>query len=142
TIEELTPAWRAAVAGVAADPYRRAVVVTGEVRAFCAGGALSWLDSGDDDARQPIRLREKMLPFYRTWLAIRDLEVPTIAALNGPAVGAGLALALACDLRYSVPAAKLSVPFTALGLHAGIATSWLRPGVVGAAPTPELLLTV
>src|SRR5918993_3799516 len=82
-----------------------------------------------------------MLPFYRTWLAVRDLEVPTIAAVNGPAVGAGLALALACDLRYAVPTARLSAPFTALGIHPGMATTWLLPEVVGLAAARDLLPT-
>jgi enoyl-CoA hydratase len=82
-----------------------------------------------------------MLPFYRTWLAIRDLEVPTIAAVNGAAVGAGLCLALACDLRYAATGARLSAPFTALGLHAGMAATWLLPEAVGVVRARELLLT-
>lgn len=136
---ELTAAWAAAMAGLAGDPDVRCVVVTGAGSAFCAGGDLGWLAEG---GALPVEaLRDRMLPFYRTWLSIRQLEVPTIAAVNGAAVGAGLALALACDLRYSVPAAKLSVPFTALGLHAGMATTWLLPEVVGLPVASELLLT-
>lgn len=136
---ELTEAWASAVADLATDPDVRAVVVTGAGRAFCAGGDLSWLAAGPDAAVAD--LRAKMLPFYRTWLAIRALEVPTIAALNGPAVGAGLAVALACDLRYAVPGARLSVPFTALGIHPGMATTWLLPQVVGLPVAREMLLT-
>ena len=86
-------------------------------------------------------LRSRMLPFYRTWLAIRDLEVPTIAAVNGAAIGAGLAVALACDLRYAAEDAKLGVPFTALGMHPGMATTYLLPEVAGLAVARELLLT-
>ena len=82
-----------------------------------------------------------MLPFYRTWLAVRDLEVPTIAAVNGAAIGAGLALALACDLRYAAEDAKLGVPFTALGMHPGMATTYLLPEVAGLAVAREMLLT-
>jgi enoyl-CoA hydratase len=82
-----------------------------------------------------------MLPFYRAWLAIRDLEVPTIAAVNGPAIGAGLALALACDLRYAASDARLGVPFTTLGMHPGMATTWLLPEAVGLPVARELLLT-
>src|SRR4051794_24867335 len=96
--EELTDAWRDAVADLATDRDVRAVVVTGQGKAFCAGGDLSWLGAGDGDGgtteASPIRLRDRMLPFYRTWLTIRDLEVPTIAALNGAAIGAGLCMAL------------------------------------------------
>ena len=82
-----------------------------------------------------------MLPFYRAWLGIHDLEVPTIAAINGHAVGAGLCLALACDLRYAAAGATLSAPFTALGMHAGMAATWLLPEAVGMPVARELLFT-
>jgi len=136
---ELTAAWAEALPAVAADPRLRVVVVTGAGSSFCAGGDLSWLAGGEELGVDALRAR--MLPFYRTWLAVRKLEVPTIAALNGSAVGAGLALALACDLRYAVPAAKLSAPFTALGIHPGMATTWLLPQVAGLAVARDLLLT-
>ena len=136
---ELTEAWQGAVAALRSDPSVRAVVVTGAGAAFCAGGDLSWLDTGPGVS--VAELRERMLPFYRAWLSIRELEVPTIAAVNGAAVGAGAALALACDLRYAGAGASLSVPFTALGIHAGMATTWLLPEVAGLAVARELLLT-
>jgi enoyl-CoA hydratase/carnithine racemase len=137
--EELTAAWTAAMAELAVDRDVRCVVVTGAGTAFCSGGNLSWIEDGG--GRTVSGLRDRMLPFYRAWLSIRALEVPTIAALNGAAVGAGLALALACDLRYSTPEAKLSVPFTTLGMHPGMATTWLLPEVVGLAVAREMLLT-
>lgn len=136
---ELTGAWADAMAELAGDPGVRCVVVTGAGSAFSAGGDLGWLEEGGSLSVDALRAR--MLPFYRTWLSIRQLEVPTIAAVNGAAVGAGMALALACDLRYATPAATFSVPFTALGLHAGMATSWLLPEVVGLPVARELLLT-
>jgi enoyl-CoA hydratase len=82
-----------------------------------------------------------MLPFYRAWLSIRRLEVPTIAAVNGPAIGAGLCLALACDLRYAAAGARLGAPFVRLGMHAGMGGTWLLPDVVGEAAARDLLLT-
>ena len=82
-----------------------------------------------------------MIGFYRAWLSIRDLEVPTIAAINGPAVGAGLCLALACDLRYAATSARMSVPFVKLGMHAGMAATYTLPNVVGEAHARDLLLT-
>jgi enoyl-CoA hydratase len=82
-----------------------------------------------------------MLAFYDGWLSIRRLEVPTLAAINGAAVGAGAALALACDLRYAAASARFSVPFAALGLHPGMLTTWLLPEVVGMAAARDLLLT-
>lgn len=136
--EELTEAWRVAVAEIAGDRSVRAVVVTGEGKAFCAGGDLSWLGEGE---RAPVRLRDRMLPFYRTWLTIRDLEVPTIAALNGAAIGAGLCMALGCDLRYATPEAKLAMPFTALGMHPGMAATYLLPEAVGMARAREMFFT-
>ena len=137
--DELTAAWAGAIPALAADPEVRCVVVTGAGGAFSAGGDLSWLEEGG--GLDVATLRDRMLAFYRSWLAVRELEVPTIAALNGAAVGAGLALALPCDLRYSVPDARLSVPFTSLGMHAGMATTWSLAEVAGLAVARELLLT-
>jgi enoyl-CoA hydratase/carnithine racemase len=67
--------------------------------------------------------------------------VPTIAAVNGPAIGAGLCVALACDLRYAADSARLGVPFVKLGMHAGMAATYLLPNVVGPAHARDLLLT-
>jgi enoyl-CoA hydratase len=82
-----------------------------------------------------------MIAFYRAWLSIRKLEVPTIAAVNGPAIGAGLCLALACDLRYAAAGARLGAPFVKLGMHPGMAATFLLPNVVGEAHARDLLLT-
>src|ERR1700710_2349582 len=76
--DEMTASWVAAVAELAVDPSLRAVVVTGEGSAFCSGGNTSWIASEPDATVD--RLRARMLPFYRSWLSIRTLEVPTIAA--------------------------------------------------------------
>jgi enoyl-CoA hydratase/carnithine racemase len=136
---ELTAAWAEAVAGLRGDRSVRCVVVTGEGTAFCAGGDLSWIAESPDLSVDSIR--DRMLPFYRAWLSIRDLEAPSIAAINGHAIGAGLCLALACDLRYVARGARLSAPFTQLGMHAGMAATWLLPEAVGMAAARELLLT-
>jgi len=137
--DEMTASWVTAVDHIAADRSVRAVVVTGEGSAFCSGGNTSWI-AGEPDATVD-RLRSRMLPFYRAWLSIRRLEVPTIAAINGPAIGAGLAMALACDIRYAARGARMGVPFVRLGLHPGMATTYLLPDVVGPAAARDLLLT-
>jgi len=137
--DEMTSSWVRAVDHLAGDPTVRAVVVTGEGSAFCSGGNTSWL-VGEPDATVDA-LRSRMLPFYRSWLSIRRLEVPTIAAINGPAIGAGLAMALACDIRYAARGARMGVPFVRLGLHPGMATTYLLPDVVGPAAARDLLLT-
>jgi len=137
--DAMTEAWSAAVADLAGDPSVRAVVVTGEGSAFCSGGDTSWIASEPDATVDD--LRRRMLPFYRAWLGIRSLEVPTIAAVNGAAIGAGLCLALACDIRYAATSARLGVPFVKLGMHPGMAATWSLPEVVGAAAARDLLLT-
>jgi enoyl-CoA hydratase len=136
---ELTAAWAEAVAALKGDRSVRVVVVTGAGKAFCAGGDVSWL-AAEPDATVDA-LRDRMLPFYRTWLSLRALDVPSIAAVNGAAVGAGGALALSADVRYAGASAKFTVPFAQLGMHAGMATTWLLPEVVGLAAARELLLT-
>src|SRR5438067_7671254 len=136
---ELTSAFGAAIDALRPDRSARCVVVTGEGSAFCAGGDLSWIAESPD--MNVDKIRDRMLPFYRTWLSIRDLETPSIAALNGHAIGAGLCLALACDIRYAARSARLSAPFTQLGMHAGMAATYLLPEVVGMAAARDLLLT-
>ena len=137
--DEMTASWIRAVDHLAGDPQVRAVVVTGEGTAFCSGGNTGWI-AGEPDATVD-QLRTRMIAFYRAWLSIRRLEVPTIAAVNGPAIGAGLCLALACDLRYAAAGARLGVPFLKLGMHAGMAATYLLPDVVGDAHARDLLLT-
>lgn len=137
--DPMTDAWRAALAGLRGDPGVRCVVVTGAGSAFSSGGDLSWI--AERNAVDVPSLRDHMLAFYRTWLAVRDLEVPTIAAVNGPAVGAGLCLALACDLRYAADDARLIAPFTRLGIHPGMAATYLLPEAAGLPLAREMLFT-
>ena len=112
--DAMTAAWVAAVDELAADRSLRAVVVTGEGSAFCAGGDTSWIASEPDASVD--HLRTRMMAFYRAWLSIRKLEVPTIAAVNGPAIGAGTQLAIACDLRVADETARFAVPTARNGM--------------------------
>ncbi len=82
-----------------------------------------------------------MRRFYGAFLALRELPQPTIAAVNGAAVGAGLCLALACDLRVVLSTARLSLNFVRLGLAPGLAAWPLARAALGEARAKELLLT-
>ena len=137
--DEMTASWTRAIEHLAGDRSVRCVVVTGEGTAFCSGGNTSWIASEPDASVD--RLRTRMMAFYRAWLTIRSLEVPTIAAVNGAAIGAGLCLALACDVRYSAVGARLGAPFVKLGMHPGMAATHLLPEAVGHAAARDLLLT-
>jgi enoyl-CoA hydratase/carnithine racemase len=137
--DQMTTSWVRAIEDLADDRTVRVVVVTGEGTAFCSGGNTGWIAS--EPEAEVDHLRTRMMAFYRAWLSIRRLEVPTIAAVNGPAIGAGLCLALACDLRYAAAGARLGAPFVKLGMNPGMAATYLLPNVVGEAHARELLLT-
>ena len=137
--EQMTSSWVSAIGELESDRSVRVVVVTGEGSAFCSGGNTSWIASEPDATVD--QLRERMLPFYRAWLSIHRLEVPTIAAINGAAIGAGLCLALACDIRYAAAGARMGLPFVQLGMHAGMGGTYLLPEAIGAAHARDLLLT-
>ncbi|OFS08665.1 enoyl-CoA hydratase/isomerase family protein [Kytococcus sp. HMSC28H12] len=137
--EEMTDSWARVVRQLAEHRALRAVVVTGRGSAFCAGGQLDWIVAEPDASATD--LRERMARFYATWLSLGQLEVPTIAAVNGHAIGAGLAVALACDLRVVSSRATLAMPFTHLGLHPGMASTWLLPQAVGLPVARDMLLT-
>lgn len=117
----------------------RAIILTGAGRAFSAGGHLDMLDKKRQISGEKNRLL--MLDFYESFLGILRLEVPLIAAINGHAVGAGLCLASACDVRVASSNAKFGVTFCKLGLHPGMGATYFLPRILGPARAAELMLT-
>ncbi|KWX57404.1 enoyl-CoA hydratase [Mycobacterium sp. NAZ190054] len=119
---EISAELRAAVAAAEADPDVHAVIVTGAGKAFCAGANLTALGAATEDGLRAI---------YDGFLAVADCALPTIAAVNGPAVGAGLNLALAADVRIAGPAAMFDPRFQKLGIHPGGGATWMLHRIVG-----------
>lgn len=119
---EISAALRAAVDAAEADPGVHAVIVTGAGKAFCAGADLTALGAAAEDGLRVI---------YDGFLAVADCSLPTIAAVNGAAVGAGLNLALAADVRISGPAAMYDPRFQKLGIHPGGGATWMLQRAVG-----------
>ncbi len=114
------------------DADLRAVVLTGTPPAFSAGGDLGMLEELARRTREEgFDATDFMQAFYARFLAIAALPVPVIAAINGHAVGAGLCVALACDLRLVAQDAKVGLNFATLGLHPGMGGSWLLPRALG-----------
>lgn len=136
---QMTAAWQSVMAELAGMPGLRAVLVRGQGAAFCAGGDLGWLAEGGSFSVPELTAR--MDAFYAAWLAVVEVPVPTVAYIEGPAIGAGAAVALACDIRWVGPRVRFSVPFTRLGLHAGMGTSFLLAQAVGPAMARDLLLS-
>ncbi len=120
----------------AREPEIRAVVLTGAGRGFCVGQDLQEFRGGARDIAD--RLREH---FNRHVLAIRALEKPVIAAVNGPAAGAGLSLALACDLRIAADEATFVPAFVGIGLVPDTGGTWLARRLLGAGRAFEWLTT-
>lgn len=135
---ELSDQLRAAVREVAADPAVRCVVVTGAGKAFCSGADLGQFRSQELGGVLP--RREMLGAYYRVFLDVRDLAVPTIAAVNGPAIGAGLNLALVCDLRVAGASARFGATFVRLGIHPGGGAVYMLSRLLGPARAAEMLL--
>ena len=129
----------AAIDAVAGDADARALVVTGAGPAFCAGADLPSLlgDTGQSVGDR----RTHLLSVYDSFLRLRQLAIPTVAAVHGPAVGAGLNLALSCDVRIAGPKASFSASFTRIGLHPGGGCTWFLVDALGRQRALALLLS-
>jgi enoyl-CoA hydratase/carnithine racemase len=141
---ELAEALHAEIVRIAADRSCRSVILTGAGRAFCAGLDLHGYGSapgsdGSDEARDRLGNQQHMSTLV---LELRALPQPVIAAVNGPAAGLGLALALGSDIRFATTEAIFRVAFINIGVsNCDMATSWLLPRLIGASRSHELMLT-
>jgi enoyl-CoA hydratase/carnithine racemase len=126
--------------GLLSDRDARAVVITGAGRGFCAG-----LDLDDAETLPDMTPHEMMLGqqhWAGAFVNFHELPQPVIAAVNGPAAGGGLGLALAADIRLASPAARFNAAFVRIGLSAGdVGVSWSLPRVVGLGRAAEIMLT-
>jgi enoyl-CoA hydratase/carnithine racemase len=150
---------RRAMQEAAADDNVRAIVLTGAGRGFCAGADMSLLqdvadgrvhplpepaadDSDvDGDADGPVDHKDWRADFERQYSYFPAIPKPVIAAINGPAVGLGLVVAMFCDLRFASDEAKFGTSFARRGLIAEYGLAWLLPKVVGHANALDLLLS-
>lgn len=132
-----------AMADADADMGVRVVILTGAGTAFSSGGDLKQMKAGAGlRAVLPAQTRRNYKTgIQRLPLMFQALEVPVIAAVNGPAIGAGLDLATMCDVRVAAESAKFAESFVKLGIIPGDGGAWLLPRIVGFSRATELALT-
>ena len=140
---ELTPAFRKLIRDFKDDPRVGALLVTGGGDAFCSGGDVKGMGGNAAPTQRTAEeriadLREKQRTFTGALVALRK---PTIAALPGVAAGAGMSLALACDIRVAAASASLVTAYLRIGFSGDYGISWLLTRTVGPARARELLLT-
>ena len=134
---ELLGAFQRVIDRVKLDREIRCVIITGTGANFCSGADFrsSILDRGHELPH------EASFGIYRPVLTILEVGVPVIAAMNGHAIGGGFGLGLVCDLRVANREARYGANFARLGLHSGMAISYLLPRVAGVPLAAELLFT-
>lgn len=120
-------------------PQVRSVVLTGSGPAFCAGANMKELDTNEGKDAASLRVRAREIP-ESILLPLTRLEKPVVVALNGPAVGAGIGLALAADYRVFAERASLVFAFLRLGLVPDLGIAWTLPRLVGYRAARDLLL--
>tara|TARA_R110002049_G_scaffold294148_1_gene480107 strand:- start:12610 stop:13401 length:792 start_codon:yes stop_codon:yes gene_type:complete len=124
------------------DASVRVVIVTGSGKAFSAGGDVKDMKKYEDDTLRPVSIRtEYQQGIQRLTLALYNLEVPMIAAVNGYAIGAGCDLTCMCDIRIAGESAKFAESFIKVGLIPGDGGAWLLPRVVGMSKAAEMAFT-
>ena len=138
----LTPALRDMIAKMGADPAVGVVVLTGAGPAFCSGGDVKAMAAGGVDGRSVEDKVNDLVQRQRALTgALVALRKPTIAVLPGAAAGAGLALALACDMRLASSSAFVSTGYARIGLTGDYGISWLLTRLIGPARAREFMYT-
>jgi enoyl-CoA hydratase/carnithine racemase len=139
--DQLTPALRRMIRQCGDDPDVGALLITGAGKAFCAGGDVKGMGSNAARAEAPIEARVADLRTKQRTLtgALVGIRKPTIAALPGPAAGAGLALALACDIRIAAESAVMTTGYARIGLTGDYGIAWLLTRLVGTSRARELM---
>lgn len=120
----------------------RALIVTGAGRAFCSGGDVNWFKGGvdDPDVDLPSEVRRGAEALHQAIVDFRRVPFPTIAAINGPAAGAGMSLALSCDMRIASEDAFLAIAYGRIGASPDGGMTYFLPRVVGPSKALELAL--
>ena len=133
------PEFVAACERIAADSKVRVVIVTGNGSAFSSGGNVKEMRRFFDDSLTPEKIRDEYRAgIQRLPLALYNLDVPTIAAVNGAAIGAGCDLACMCDIRIAAESAVFAESFVKIGIIPGDGGAWLLPRVVGMSRASEM----
>lgn len=136
---EMIDAWASILVAARTDPDVRVIVVTGAGDAFCSGVDLGQFDS---DGQTPLERKRALADrIHRVAYALEDLDKPVIAAVNGVAVGAGMDMALMCDMRLAARSARFSEGYIRVGLVPGDGGCYYLPRLVGISKALELLLT-
>jgi len=135
---EMLDALARVLADVEADDDVACVVLTGAGGAFCAGGDVKAMAAGGDEVSFDARVHRQRRSHHETSGRLHRMLKPTIAALPGPAAGAGLSLALACDLRYAAEGAVLTTAFARVGFAGDYGGTWFLTQIVGPAKAREL----
>jgi enoyl-CoA hydratase/carnithine racemase len=137
---EMIEAWTAALARCRTDDDVKVVIVTGAGSAFCSGGDI--VEMEDRLGNTPIQRKDELFgKIQRLPLTLEDLDKPVIAAVNGVATGAGMDMALMCDIRYAAASARFAETYVRVGLVPGAGGAHFLPRLVGVAKALELFFT-
>ena len=137
---EMIDAWHAALEQCKSDDAVKVVIVTGTGNSFCSGGDI--VEMGDRLDHTPEQRKNELFNrIERIPLALEDLDKPVIAAVNGVATGAGMDMALMCDIRYAATSARFAETYVKVGLVPGAGGAHFLPRLVGVSKALELFLT-
>jgi enoyl-CoA hydratase/carnithine racemase len=141
----LTPALRTMIRSCGWNPDVGALLITGAGTAFCAGGNVKGMGPHRDQKKLEMSFDDKVADLQERQRlltgALASVRKPTVAALPGPAVGAGLAIAMACDIRIAAESAFVSTGYLRVGLSGDYGIAWLLTRLVGTARARELMFT-